>query len=113
MDPHIVMGEITPAASDFCNLRLTSGLNFNASPDRVAIGPRTLQAHCHPMIPSSTLVMVEAGAVIQIDHQYVNVPVIIEVTERSAARRFRNQQIGGFASNFLKLTVTGIAIELF
>ena len=38
MEPHIVIGKITPAASDFCDLRLSSGLNFHAGADGVAIG---------------------------------------------------------------------------
>ena len=91
MDAHIVVGKITAAASDFFDLRFSSGLNLNASADRVAIGARAFQAERNPMILISTLVTEQAGTVIHVDHEYIDVPVVVEVAESSAARRLWNQ----------------------
>ena len=87
MDPHVVVRKVAATASDFIDLRLSSCLDFDACADRVSIGVRTFQAQCNPVIPVPTLIMEKTGAIIQIHHKHIDVPIVIEISERSTSRR--------------------------
>src|SRR5690349_2001684 len=85
MDAKIILGEVTPAASDLIDLRVVTRSAFDAGAYAAAIRFDTDQFHRDPVVCSGPLAMQERGSGVHVVDEDVDGAIVIEVTERDTS----------------------------
>ena len=85
MEAEIGLGHDARAAVDFVDLRVSASDDANASADRCAIADRANEFEFDPVLRGAAIVAKERRQVTEIQHQGVNVAVVVVVAECRAA----------------------------
>ncbi len=87
MEAHVVVRQVTAAASHFRDLEAAVLFHPRARADRIPVHARRDELHRHPPVPGSRVVPQQCRAVVHVDHEDVEVPVVVHVPKRGPAAR--------------------------